>query len=225
MFEPVHGSARQIAGQGIADPTATISSMALLLDHLGRGADAARIEAAVDADAIERGTTRRSTAQVAAAIAARLSTHTAPDHPGWVRSPRTVLELPAGPRAAGGFGAARHPTTTRDDLSRPASRCFRRCVGRRSRGDYPLPTVRGAHEPLRRRADQGQQGDGGDDHERGENGATLPAMLQDEPAGAPWTPWWRPGTYRKSRRTRRRCRATRRSAMSRAWRPMSTTGP
>ncbi len=36
MFEPVHGSAPDIAGQGIADPTATISSMALLLDHLGR---------------------------------------------------------------------------------------------------------------------------------------------------------------------------------------------
>lgn len=73
MFEPVHGSAPDIAGQGIADPTATISSMALLLDHLGRGADAARIEAAVDADVIERGTTRRSTAQVGDAIAARLS--------------------------------------------------------------------------------------------------------------------------------------------------------
>ena len=37
MFEPVHGSAPDIAGQGIADPTATILSMALLLDHLGRG--------------------------------------------------------------------------------------------------------------------------------------------------------------------------------------------
>jgi 3-isopropylmalate dehydrogenase len=37
MFEPVHGSAPDIAGQGIADPTATVLSVGLLLDHLGRG--------------------------------------------------------------------------------------------------------------------------------------------------------------------------------------------
>jgi 3-isopropylmalate dehydrogenase len=73
MFEPVHGSAPDIAGRGIADPTATISSMALLLDHLGRHADAARIEAAVDADVAGRGTTRRSTIEVGDAIAARLA--------------------------------------------------------------------------------------------------------------------------------------------------------
>ena len=72
MFEPVHGSAPDIAGQGIADPTATISSMALLLDHLGRRDDAARIDAAVDADIAARGTERRSTSQVGDAIAARL---------------------------------------------------------------------------------------------------------------------------------------------------------
>ena len=36
MFEPVHGSAPDIAGQGIADPTAAVLSVALLLDHLGR---------------------------------------------------------------------------------------------------------------------------------------------------------------------------------------------
>ena len=40
MFEPVHGSAPDIAGQGIADPTAAILSASLLLDHLGH-ADAA----------------------------------------------------------------------------------------------------------------------------------------------------------------------------------------
>ena len=50
MFEPVHGSAPDIAGQGIADPTATILSMSLLLDHLGLSEDAARIEKAVMAD-------------------------------------------------------------------------------------------------------------------------------------------------------------------------------
>ncbi len=73
MFEPVHGSAPDIAGQGIADPTATISSMALLLDHLGRPADASRIEAAVDADVAARGAERRSTSQVGDAIAARVA--------------------------------------------------------------------------------------------------------------------------------------------------------
>lgn len=72
MFEPVHGSAPDIAGQGIADPTATILSMALLLDHLGRDADARRIEAAVDADIAERGATRRPTSVVGDDIVARL---------------------------------------------------------------------------------------------------------------------------------------------------------
>src|SRR5699024_2084127 len=55
MFEPVHGSAPDIAGQGKADPTATILSVALLLDYLGRSDDAARVEAAVAADLLERG--------------------------------------------------------------------------------------------------------------------------------------------------------------------------
>ena len=35
MFEPVHGSAPDIAGQGKADPTATVMSLAMLLDHVG----------------------------------------------------------------------------------------------------------------------------------------------------------------------------------------------
>ena len=73
MFEPVHGSAPDIAGRGIADPTATISSVALMLDHLGRGSDAARIDAAVTADVIERGGARRSTSEIGDAIAARLA--------------------------------------------------------------------------------------------------------------------------------------------------------
>jgi 3-isopropylmalate dehydrogenase len=47
MFEPVHGSAPDIAGQGIADPTATVSSVALLLEHLGHPDEARRVEAAV----------------------------------------------------------------------------------------------------------------------------------------------------------------------------------
>ncbi len=72
MFEPVHGSAPDIAGQGIADPTATISSMVLLLEHLGRPEDARRLEAAVDADVSERGSAKRSTSEVGDAIVARL---------------------------------------------------------------------------------------------------------------------------------------------------------
>jgi len=71
MFEPVHGSAPDIAGQGIADPTATILSVSLLLDHLGLSEDAARVEKAVHADIAGRtsGVTR-STTQIGDAIAA-----------------------------------------------------------------------------------------------------------------------------------------------------------
>ena len=54
MFEPVHGSAPDIAGQQIADPTATILSVALLLDHLGLTDEAARVEKAVLADLAAR---------------------------------------------------------------------------------------------------------------------------------------------------------------------------
>ncbi|MFL6054350.1 MAG: 3-isopropylmalate dehydrogenase [Actinoallomurus sp.] len=54
MFEPVHGSAPDIAGQGKADPTATVLSVALLLDHLGLTAEARKVEQAVADDLIER---------------------------------------------------------------------------------------------------------------------------------------------------------------------------
>ena len=50
MFEPVHGSAPDIAGQGKADPTATISSVALMLDFMGYAEEAERVRAAIDAD-------------------------------------------------------------------------------------------------------------------------------------------------------------------------------
>jgi isocitrate/isopropylmalate dehydrogenase len=46
-FESVHGSAPDIAGKGIANPTATILSAALILDHMGMTAEARRLEAAV----------------------------------------------------------------------------------------------------------------------------------------------------------------------------------
>ncbi|MPZ85471.1 MAG: 3-isopropylmalate dehydrogenase [Actinophytocola sp.] len=54
MFEPVHGSAPDIAGQGAADPTAAVLSVALLLDHLGRREAARRIEASVAFDLATR---------------------------------------------------------------------------------------------------------------------------------------------------------------------------
>ncbi|MBY6366799.1 3-isopropylmalate dehydrogenase [Rhodococcoides corynebacterioides] len=54
MFEPVHGSAPDIAGQGTADPTAAVLSVSMLLAHLGRDDASARVEAAVAADLAER---------------------------------------------------------------------------------------------------------------------------------------------------------------------------
>ncbi|SNR35411.1 3-isopropylmalate dehydrogenase [Haloechinothrix alba] len=54
MFEPVHGSAPDIAGQGAADPTATVLSLSLLLDHLGHTEAARRIEASVAFDLATR---------------------------------------------------------------------------------------------------------------------------------------------------------------------------
>src|SRR6266702_1191618 len=70
MFEPVHGSAPDIAGQGKADPTATVLSVAMMLDHLGLAEAAAQVDAAVAADLAERGgTATRSTARVGDALA------------------------------------------------------------------------------------------------------------------------------------------------------------
>jgi tartrate dehydrogenase/decarboxylase/D-malate dehydrogenase len=73
MFEPVHGSAPDIAGQHKADPTAAILSGALLLEHLGLPEAAARISSAVEADIAGRGTTPRSTEEVGEAIASRVA--------------------------------------------------------------------------------------------------------------------------------------------------------
>jgi len=83
MFEPVHGSAPDIAGQQKADPTAAILSAALLLEHLGLESEARAVEAAVGADLADpaaagpagpgsAGSARR-TAEVGDAIAARLA--------------------------------------------------------------------------------------------------------------------------------------------------------
>ena len=72
MFEPVHGSAPDIAGQGIADPTAMILSVAMMLRFLGDEDNAARIEDAVEHDVAERGDAKVRTAEVGGRIAAAL---------------------------------------------------------------------------------------------------------------------------------------------------------
>ncbi|MFG3253451.1 3-isopropylmalate dehydrogenase [Streptomyces sp. NPDC048172] len=73
MFEPVHGSAPDIAGQGKADPTATVLSVALLLRHLGYEPEAVRIEEAVTADLAERGSGTRTTDEIGDALAVRVA--------------------------------------------------------------------------------------------------------------------------------------------------------
>ena len=72
MFEPVHGSAPDIAGQGIADPTAMILSVAMMLRFLGDEDNAARIEEAVERDVAERGDAKVRTAEVGDRVAAAL---------------------------------------------------------------------------------------------------------------------------------------------------------
>lgn len=78
MFEPIHGSAFDITGQGIANPIATFWTAAQLLEHLGEGDAAARLMAAVERvsgagimtpDVGGTATTREVTAAVIAAIA------------------------------------------------------------------------------------------------------------------------------------------------------------
>ena len=54
MFEPVHGSAPDIAGKGVADPTATVLSVGLMLAHLGRADQARKVDAAVAFDVSTR---------------------------------------------------------------------------------------------------------------------------------------------------------------------------
>ncbi len=68
MFEPVHGSAPDIAGKNLADPTAAILSAALLAKSLGYLEAAERIENAVEHDLANRGETKRSTDQIAQSI-------------------------------------------------------------------------------------------------------------------------------------------------------------
>jgi 3-isopropylmalate dehydrogenase len=72
MFEPVHGSAPDIAGQGIADPTAAVMSVALLLSHVGEDAAAARVDRAVASHLASRPSEKLSTAEVGERIVSAL---------------------------------------------------------------------------------------------------------------------------------------------------------
>ena len=75
MFEPVHGSAPDIAGHSKADPTAAILSAAMLCEHLGLVADAVKIEQAVADDLLERqgAWAARTTVEVGDDIAERVA--------------------------------------------------------------------------------------------------------------------------------------------------------
>lgn len=64
MFEPVHGSAPDIAGKQLADPTAAIISAAMLLEHLGFDSEANQVMQAVEQDVAQRGSTKASTAEI-----------------------------------------------------------------------------------------------------------------------------------------------------------------
>jgi 3-isopropylmalate dehydrogenase len=70
MFEPVHGSAPDIAGKNLADPTATVMSVAMMLDHLGLTDGARDVEKAVAQDLLTRGDAKRGTTEIGAALVA-----------------------------------------------------------------------------------------------------------------------------------------------------------
>jgi len=76
MFEPVHGSAPDIAGKDLADPTATVLSVAMLLSHLGFAGEAERVERAVAASLADRAGrpgAPRSTREIGADLAERVA--------------------------------------------------------------------------------------------------------------------------------------------------------
>ena len=73
MFEPVHGSAPDIAGKGIADPTAAILSVSLMLQHLGDSSAAGIIDQAVAEDIATRGKAPIRTSEVGDRIAAAVA--------------------------------------------------------------------------------------------------------------------------------------------------------
>jgi tartrate dehydrogenase/decarboxylase/D-malate dehydrogenase len=78
VFEPVHGSAPDIAGKGVANPCGAIWSAALMLDHLGEVEAAARVMRALEAVCRDGPRTRdvggtATTREVGEAVAARLA--------------------------------------------------------------------------------------------------------------------------------------------------------
>jgi 3-isopropylmalate dehydrogenase len=68
MFEPVHGSAPDIAGKNLADPTATVLSISMMLNHLGEIKAANDVESAVARDLASRGDKKRSTTEIGQAL-------------------------------------------------------------------------------------------------------------------------------------------------------------
>ncbi|WP_144207900.1 3-isopropylmalate dehydrogenase [Mycobacterium tilburgii] len=72
MFEPVHGSAPDTAGKGVADPTAAIISVGLLLAHVGEVEAASRVERAVESYLASRGNEQLATSEVGERIASAL---------------------------------------------------------------------------------------------------------------------------------------------------------
>ncbi len=100
-FESVHGSAPDIAGRGVANPTATILSAAMMLEHLGLVDEAARLEAAVatvyregkrlTADQGGKATTR----EFSQAVLARLIRNARPDRSPRARARATARSAPA----------------------------------------------------------------------------------------------------------------------------------
>ena len=113
MFEPVHGSAPDIAGTGKADPTATVLSVALLLRHLGFEAEAARIEDAVTADLAERDGARphdRRDRRRARGPSSRL---TRPASPTAAGSHRRPAASPVRPPGATIIPGPHHPVSPR----------------------------------------------------------------------------------------------------------------
>jgi len=77
MFEPIHGSAFDIAGKGIANPVATFWTAAMMLEHLGEASSAARLMAATEAVTASGVVTRdlggtATTAEVTRAVCERL---------------------------------------------------------------------------------------------------------------------------------------------------------
>ena len=72
MFEPVHGSAPDIAGMNLADPTATVMSIVMMLDHLGLGDAARDLENVVATDLATRGDSNRSTTEIGDALASAM---------------------------------------------------------------------------------------------------------------------------------------------------------